>query len=256
MADHVEWDELAVGLALGALEPEEEETLLEHMRGCEQCARTALDMEAAAAGLAYGVQVAEPPASLLASIMSEARSTEQTRPPVEPVTDIRQYSPPPQRAARRRLEAPSFAVAAALIALLLMGGWNFKLRQEGSISSASLKSISELVADPQTKQVPLASSGTEQATMLVNGKKSYLVVDKFQQNKSGDSIYVLWAQQPDDTMTGVRKFKVVHDGPNLIPVDTVDDTSAIKAYAVSKEAGPQIPATPSQPIAIGDVTAT
>jgi hypothetical protein len=254
MAEHVEWDELAVGLALGALEPEEEQTLLEHMRGCEQCARTVVEMEAAAAGLAYGVEAVEPPPSVLASILAEARKTEQTRPPVVRLDQV--HARIPDREIPRRREAPSLSIAAALIALLLVGGWTFKLRQEREISQGSLTKISALVADPRTQQVKLTSSTGEQATVLLNGVKSYLVVDKFKQNKSGDSIYVLWAQQPAGQMTGVQSFKVVHDGPNLIPIANAGDASAIKAFAVSKENGPKIPATPSTPIAIGPVSAT
>ncbi|OMQ15866.1 anti-sigma factor, partial [Modestobacter sp. VKM Ac-2676] len=43
--DHRAWDELAVGWALHALEPEDEDRFAAHLPGCAHCARTVADTQ-------------------------------------------------------------------------------------------------------------------------------------------------------------------------------------------------------------------
>ncbi|MEO6712438.1 MAG: anti-sigma factor [Mycobacteriales bacterium] len=265
MTEHSPWDELAVGLALGALEPEDEETFQNHLQGCTQCVQTLVDMEAVAGQLAYAAPADEPPPALLESIMREVRASERV------VTPLSHPSSAPARArvrARDRVaqrprawESSWLTRAAVLLVVFGLGAWNYQLRADNDVKRKSIETAAaavELMADPDATTVTLKGEGTERAKVFFKGGQAYLVVDNFPRNDKEDSIYVLWSQKAgSDVMDGVDTFKVVHDGPNYIPVrKALADSSAIAAFAVSREKGSQIPATPSKAIAVGAVEKT
>jgi hypothetical protein len=267
MGEHSPWDELAVGLALGALEPEDEQTFVAHLAGCPQCVQTISDIEAVAGQLAYAVPAEEPPPELLESIMREVRTSGRAVTPLRRMPDVarfrsRRAPARPARAARASGWESSWLTRAAVLLLVLsLAGWNYKLRAENTLKQKSLNNaaqVARLLTDPATKSVELTSAGKERAAVLVNGAEAYIVVDNFARNDSENTIYVLWAQNTGSTaMHGVEKFKVVHDGATIIPVrHQLDDSGAITAFAVSKEAGSAIPATPNTPIVIGTTTAS
>lgn len=257
MPGHSLWDELAVGLALGALEPEDEQTFLGHLRGCVQCAKTVADMEAVSGQLAYAVPADEPPPALLASIMREVAASDRPATPLGRATPDVSRLPGPRRAGgpstARRWDSSWLARAAVLLVVLALTGWNYQLRLDGKVKSRSLQNAADaarLLATPGTSRYTLTSNGAERATVLVNADKAYLVVDNFKRNDAENSIYVLWAQKPEVGLVGVEKFKIAHDGPTYVPVRKgLTASSTIQAYAISKETGSQIPATPSAPIA-------
>jgi anti-sigma factor RsiW len=256
MAAHEEWEELAVGQALGALEPEDEQAFLAHLRGCDICARTLADMEAVAGQLAYGVEPADPPPALLQSIMSEVRSSDRARAKaVRSSRPARRASNEPVSLAQRRRgvaqrSQPAWLVAASFVLVLAMGGWNFMLRADNQAKARALRlrnEVASAVADPSTKSVALVSAKqpTAHAQVLVKGNQAYLVVDGLAENNVANSVYVLWKAGADNHMKGVRGFDVVHDGPNIIPITDLGDASEIKQFAVSIEQGRKIPANPS-----------
>lgn len=260
MTEHSPWDELAVGLALGALEPEDEETFMAHLRsGCPQCARTVADMEAVAGELAYAAPADEPPPALLESIMREVRATERAASPLSRVLpEVAQFRPRRMRSDDRApgRNATWLARAAVLVLVVGLAGWNYQLRADNDVKQRSLANAAaaaRLMADPASTKVPLESKGSEHATVIVKGDEAFLVVDNFARNDDENTIYVLWSQNHgSETMVGVDSFKIVHDEPAYIPVrNELGDTAAIAAFAISKETGTQIPATPSEPIAVG-----
>ena len=58
--DHVLFDELAVGWALHALEPEDEAIFAVHLEGCARCTRTVAETSEVMAAMAADLPVAEP----------------------------------------------------------------------------------------------------------------------------------------------------------------------------------------------------
>ena len=61
--DHGEWDALAVGWALSALEPGDEARFAVHLPTCERCTETVRESLRTVADLAYAVPDEAPPAT-------------------------------------------------------------------------------------------------------------------------------------------------------------------------------------------------
>ncbi|MGA8979053.1 MAG: zf-HC2 domain-containing protein, partial [Pedococcus sp.] len=59
-SDHQQYDELAVGWALHALEPEDEAGFAAHLAGCARCTATVTDTTEAMAAMAGDLPPAEP----------------------------------------------------------------------------------------------------------------------------------------------------------------------------------------------------
>src|SRR3954462_11423819 len=86
--DHTFYDELAVGWALHALEPEDEDVFAAHLPGCDRCARTVAETSEVMAAMAADLPPAEPPTQLGDRLSAAVAETAQVQPPVdeEPMT--------------------------------------------------------------------------------------------------------------------------------------------------------------------------
>lgn len=69
-------EDLLEAFALDALEPDEEQTVLDHIEGCLQCALLVEDHLLASTALAYSVPVETPPERLRARILTAAEFSE------------------------------------------------------------------------------------------------------------------------------------------------------------------------------------
>ena len=63
MSTHEEWEELAAGHALGALEPDDEQRFEAHRATCAECRRVLAETEAVMADLSYATDQVAPPLS-------------------------------------------------------------------------------------------------------------------------------------------------------------------------------------------------
>ncbi|PRY50622.1 anti-sigma-K factor rskA [Geodermatophilus tzadiensis] len=159
---HEIFDELAVGWALHALEPEDEAVFGAHLPGCPRCARTVAETSEVMAAMAGDLPPAEPSDDLRDRLRAAVERTEQLPPPPSAVGDAvagaavagdgpsvpaapaagrpggrRRTDPPPvatgfpghapaaaeaERTAWRRV-LPNALVAAAVAAILALGTW-------------------------------------------------------------------------------------------------------------------------------------
>ena len=251
--DHASWEELAVGHALHALEPEDEETFLAHLRGCARCERLLDDARAAAADLAYAAPSLEPPEQLRRRI--SAIPGAEHRPSAVP------------RVARRprvsRLPAVPrgswLAVAAGLVLVVALGVWNLVLHTDNAAKSRELDrrlAVLECVEDSACRQVPLADpeTGVARGAVLVRGGTVDVVVDGLPPNDRQSTSYVLWqAGKSGDTMHAVGAFDITCRSQCVVPLD---DTlplpwSPDTVFAISHEATRIPPQSPSAPVAVG-----
>ncbi len=83
--DHETFDELAVGWALHALEPEDETLFAPHLAACPRCTRTVAETAEVMAALAGDLPPAEPSEGLRDRLREAVERTEQLPPPA-PVT--------------------------------------------------------------------------------------------------------------------------------------------------------------------------
>jgi hypothetical protein len=76
--EHGEWDALAVGWALSALDPEDEERFAEHLPGCARCTATVRESLYTVADLAYALPDEAPPPSLKSRLMTAVAAEPRT----------------------------------------------------------------------------------------------------------------------------------------------------------------------------------
>ena len=180
---HEAHDELAVGWALHALEPEDEAAFASHLAGCARCAQTVAETAEVMAALAGDLPAAEPSPSLRERLRAEVAGTEQLPAADEsPRTDQRHpgtaaVSPPPRPAERPpsrhpaggmrpasldglrapgatrlpdprpswRRVLPHALVAAAVAAVLALGAWNVVLSSDREEARAVAAERGEMI---------------------------------------------------------------------------------------------------------------
>lgn len=257
--DHVMWDELAAGHVLRALEPEDEQRFLFHLRGCAQCERSLREMNGVAAQLAYAAEPASPPPQLERSIMDaigrDSRPLERAVP--RQARDLRDDLDDdvvvPIR--RRRPTWSTFAAAASLVGLVALGVWNADLRNNVAVKDqaiARLEQVERLAADPATVRVPMTSNVGAAATAYIRGNDGIVLVNGLPAN-GADSIYVLWFQDESGKFHAAKGFDVVEPGRvNVVDATFDRPVSLIRAVAISREKGRALPADPSFALVHGE----
>ena len=258
--DHLDFEQLAVGHALSALEPDEEQRFLAHLATCTRCERDVAEHQATMGHLAYAADEAEPPPSLLegirAGVLASSRAPAPAPRAAEPARAPAGAPEDELAAARRRRARLSAAtrwtsVAAAATLVVSLAAWNVALRADRDASQARGSRLASAVLElgrPGTESVPLtAEDGQVVAVALMRDGEMSLVVDGLDPNDPGTT-YVLWAQAPDGGVSAVGAFDV-HDRD----LDVVDDLAVgealdVTALMVSREDGDVAPSEPGGPV--------
>jgi hypothetical protein len=288
--DHALFDELAVGWALHSLEPEDEALFVRHLPDCARCARTISETSEVMAALAADLPGAEPSARLRDRLRAAVESTDQVRRPApddppdladlddfdEPVAE----PAPPERATgfphyehpvrtatgsvpvpppwRRVL--PSVLVAAAVVVILGLGTWIVMLSEARSAAETAAQQQSEVVDKLlQPGQATIArlsdDGGHQVATVVARPGSVQVVTDGLAVNDRNRFVYVVWGMR-DTTATPLGTFDVIRPQTDLRTVGSADKTGldGFPGYAVSLEHGREMPETPSDVVAKGQVT--
>jgi anti-sigma-K factor RskA len=199
---HSEYEELAAGYVLGALEPDDEHVFQRHLGGCEACEANVRELEAVAGELAYAVPPVDPPDTLWAGIRREIQPEAARRPTVpRPAT--------PDAGARgrgrgRRL-LPGLAAAAAILLVVVLSLWNLNLRDENATYRdrvTALERATELANDPNAALVTLDDSpGPQGARAAVIASslqdRGVLIVENLPP-LAQDRVYELWGAPGGD----------------------------------------------------------
>src|SRR6266540_980389 len=176
---HTDFEQLAAGFVLGALEPDDESAFQRHLEGCSTCEASVRELEAVVGKLAYSATPVEPPPSLRASIRREVAAT--ARPRGARATGAAAAREMPRH--RRRWTTTvvgRLAVAASVIVLLALGFWNLSLRDQNDRYQqriAAFEQAGRLLNDPAAQTIRLEGSAGK-ATALVSSPqdKGFLVV--------------------------------------------------------------------------------
>lgn len=253
--DHTGFEELAVGHALSALEPAEEQAFLQHLASCAACERDVQEHRETLSLLALSADPVEPPPSVLEGIRAGMAADARTVPaPLPdrpaPVASIEQARS--RRVARQGRAAQWVGAAAAAALVLSLGVWNLSLRSDRDASEQYGDRLAAAVrdlAEPDSTRVPLAAEdGDVVAVAVVRDAAVSLVVDGLEANSSGTT-YVLWAQDASGGVRPVGAFDVEQE-----QVDVVEDlpveggVESVTAYLVSNEPGDEAPPTPAGPV--------
>jgi len=191
---HSEFEELAAGYVLGALEPDDEHAFQQHLDGCAACEANVRELEAVVGELAHAVPPLDPPDTLWAGIRREIRPEAARR------TAIPAAPGPPAGAGARRLRLlPALTAAAAILLVVVLSLWNLNLRDQNAVYRdrvAALERATQLANDPTASLVTLddqpGATGA-QATVIASSRqdRGVLLVENLpplQRNR----VYELW----------------------------------------------------------------
>jgi hypothetical protein len=281
--EHQAWDELAVGWALHALEPEDETLFAAHLRTCDRCRQTVADTSDVMAALAGDLPQAEPSDALRDRLRAAVEETEQVRPaelPEAPVARAPLERPtpvplggaslygnlraplPPRHAERRpswRRVLPTALVAAGVAAALALGAWNVVVtgdRDAARTQAAEASQVIDSLLQPGRAAIaPLTEQDGEQvASVVARDGQVQVLVEGLPVNDAAGQTYVVWGMR-DTSPVAIGTFDVVSPQRELRTVESratgLDDYST---YAISIEPGRQAPTTPSDIVATGQVT--
>jgi anti-sigma-K factor RskA len=284
--DHEAFDELAVGWALHALEPEDEAAFVRHLPDCPRCSRTVAETEEVMGAMAADLPPAEPSEGLRARLRAAVQQTEQVRRPAapaqtgpppaagrhrEPDTDpalrlpfpADPQSPRPAGRAPARQRALLFTLAAAVAGVVGLGVWNVTLSsdRDRAVEVAAEQSavVEELLRPGARVMAQLSDSdGRPLATVVTRDGDLQVVSQGLAVNDDTAQTYVLWGVAggvADGVPVPLGTFDVDRSG---LDVDAVvsppTGAGSFAQYAVSLEPGRQPPPEPSGVLASGQVT--
>lgn len=255
-AKHDDFDGLAVGWALNALEPDEERAFADHLATCPRCQRLVHESEQALGELAYDVPLIEPPPQLLARIRHATGASDAMPGRVGgPSTP----QPTPIFGRRRvfRWAAPSMAAALVLVALL---GWNVALRQRAHsqeqaaaqaravITTLGKSTIRATLRDPARHPVGYVVQTGAQMEVVSAGTPARLDL-----NNTATTTYVLWALPGSGPPVAMGTFDIVRIGPDVRAVQGAVLPAGVTGFAVSREPGRGLPSRPTEVVASGSL---
>jgi anti-sigma-K factor RskA len=241
---HTDFEQLAAGYVLGALEPDDEHTFRRHLEGCATCEAAVRELEGVVGALAYTATPVEPPPSLRASIRREISGTARPRSARPAVT-----APAQVRPIRRGWTSGlvgRVAVAASIIAVIALGFWNLSLRDQNDLYQqriAAFEQAYQLLNDPAAQAVhldhgPAAQQGTR-ATALVSSPKDkgVLVVENLPALPAG-RVYQVWGIPSGEPAQAAVPGGVFRPSRGISVVDFEMPIQPNMTYAVTNEPGP------------------
>jgi anti-sigma-K factor RskA len=253
---HSEYEELAAGYVLGALEPDDEHAFQQHLSGCSVCEANVRELEAVVGELAYAAPPVDPPDTLWAGIRREIRPEAARR------TSIPAAAPgPPSGAGVRRLRLlPALAAAAAILLVVVLSLWNLNLRDQNAVYRdrvAALERATQLANDPSASLVTLndqpGATGA-QATVIASSRqdRGVLLVENLpplQRNR----VYELWGV-PGGKFDKAEKALVFvplrRQGTQALQFEVPIQPGTV--FAITEEPGPDGSEKPtSQPLLVG-----
>ena len=274
--DHEAFDELAVGWALHALEPEDEAVFVRHLSACPRCARTVADTEEVMAAMAADLPTAEPSEGLRGRLRAAVERTEQVRRPAAPPETGAPRPGLPREADTDpgiRLPVPAadggraplhqrallLTLAATVAGVLGLGVWNVALSsdrdQAEEVAAEQLAVVQELLR-PGARVVAQLSDddGRPVATVVTLDGDVRVVSQGLPVNDATAETWVLWGVG-DGAPVPLGTFDVDRSGLGVHAVlSPPAGVGSFAQYAVSLEPGGRPPAEPSEVVAIGQVT--
>ena len=233
--NHSDYEQLAAGFALNALEPDDEVEFQRHLEGCSACKATVRELDELAATMAYAAPSVDPPTSLRSAIR---RGTGQT---------IR----------RRVLRAVGSwggsrlavraAVVVGIVALFGLSLWNLALREQHELDQfrvANLDAGLRMLNDPNFQRVPLSGTanalGAQASVLASSGTDRGVLVVEGLPRLPEDRVYQLWALPQGDVAqaTSAMVFSL-RSGRGVRAIRFSVAIQPGTGYAVSEEPGPR-----------------
>jgi anti-sigma-K factor RskA len=278
---HVEWDELAVGWALRALEPDDEDRFSVHLSGCQRCRVSVQDSGRVLAAVVEQLPLQSPSPELRSRLLAEVGKTRRNREltPAPPESALPEGEVIDLAAARSHSLASGarlgqggrrkwttisrlVAAAAAVLAIAGLGIWNVDLQTDRdnatSVAENRGQILRDLAAAGEVNMTPLHDGdGQAVATLVIGSSQAMVMTNGLSVNDRGEEIYVLWGlQEAGEQPQALGTFDVVDTELDMRTVgSTVAGLDTFNGYAVTLESGRRAPDTPTSPmVATGQVT--
>lgn len=277
---HAEWDELAVGWALRALEPDDEDRFTGHLRDCQRCTSSVRDSGRVLAALVEQLPLESPSPQLRSRLLAEIGNTgpqsgarpAESAPSAMPGAELIDFAAARGRSQTRRESRRAarsswtristlVAAAAAVLAIAGLGIWNVSLQADRdsatSVAAERGEILQDLAAAGEVSMTPLHDGDGRPVATLVRGASQTMVMTTgLRVNDSDDQIYVLWGLKEIGEPKPLGTFDVVTGELDMRTVGTTNSgIDTFNAYALTLESGRQAPAAPTLPmVASGQVT--
>jgi hypothetical protein len=281
--DHDTFDELAVGWALHALEPEDETLFARHLPDCPRCSRTVAEAFQLMAALATDLPPAEPSGELRGRLSRAVEETEQlpgnasgeeARDPAPelpaapvPTRGRTAFRPPPTPVAAspgsgigsRWPGLPRALVAAAVAAILGLGVWDVVLStsrdQTRAVAAQQEQMLKSLLTPGQATLAPVSNrDGRAVATVVARQGQVQVVTWGLSTNDQRASTYVVWGMR-QGAPVALGTFDVVRSQMDLRTIGSAaTGLDHFSAYGISLERGRQAPPAPTDIVATGQVS--
>jgi hypothetical protein len=272
MPDHETLDELAVGWALHALEPEDEAVFVLHLPGCARCSATVAETTEVMGSMALDLPHAEPSQDLRSRLLAAVETTGQlparaaSAAPSQGAPSGAQ-EPAPVRSlhsggkrSRWRRALPASLVAAAVAAIVGLGLWNVFLassqeRLEETVASQE-EVMAVLLSPGQATIAPLQrvdEEGRTVATVVARSDELQVVTNGLSVNDADATTYVVWGLG-EGPATPLGTFDVTRSQMDVRPVGSRStDLDGFPMYGISLEPGQEAPPEPTVVVATGEV---
>ena len=251
-------EELAVGWALRALEPDDEHVLRAHLPGCAVCQEIVRSTEQVTALLGGSVPQEDPPARLRQQVLGAAAHTPQEAYEPLPFRLGSSLSQSPGRPAEivgtprprnRVMQLAAAAVVVVLAAAVGVLGWQVN-RLDGQQQSQS--QLLSVLSDPTMHRTVLREGDGQEAAVLLSSPASAAVVPLgLRPNNASDQIYVVWGLSTG-TPIALSSFDVSGAAAQLLSWNSA--AAQHQKFAISLEPGRSMPAKPTDVVASGEVT--
>lgn len=261
--EHDRFAELAVGHALNALEPAEEQQFLRHLRGCATCERDLLEHRETLGQLAYDALDEAPPASVLegirAGVAASGRGTGGAGLTGEGLAVNSAPTSIMSAPSRRKHTVPRstalVGLAASAVLVLALTFLNVGLSTSRDETNQDNRRLTQAVAQllvSGARTIDLTGGEGTRAVAVLNGSDLSLVVSGVPVNDQASSVYVLWEQSKFGDVRAVGAFDVGDSSLVVINGLRLKGASSLKALMVTREKGRKAPAlTTQQPILVG-----
>jgi hypothetical protein len=266
--DHAALDELAVGWALHALEPEDEALFAVHLPGCTRCAATVAETTEVMGAMARDLPVAEPSEGLGARLRAAVGTAEQQPGPAAPAAPaegaprrapdpVGELPVDPEHRPRWRRAFPAALVAAGIAAIVGLGLWNVFLataKERLQKTVASQEEVMAAVLDPGRATIAsLTDDGRTVATVVARPDEVQVVTSGLPVNQPETTSYVLWGMGEGDPVA-LGTFDVSRSQIDVRSVGSAStDLDGFPQYGISLEPGHEAPSSPTAVVATGEV---
>jgi len=272
--------DLAASFVLGALPEAEMDAIRAHLAGCSEPHEEIAELGTVVPALAAAVPLMEPPTGLKVRIMAAAAADLDARrqaeiAPVAPAaapsetgalsavtstpTSTAGSTPIAFDTARRR-RWTWIAGIAAVLAIVLLGGWNLSLQAQ--LNSAQtyqqqVASVLDAASEPgalTAVMAPPAGQGPNGIAAVTSDGKMRIAMRDLTPT-AGDEVYEAWMILPNTAPAPVGGFRVGTDGSGFIEAGGVPAQAGL-VLALTREPRAGMTAPSSDPVSVGTTTSS